>query len=447
MAETVQDLLVQVTPEGIEETNRQLENQQETMQETAETSGESANKMEAFAARWDGAMSAIVAGLAVATAGLATKIPVVQELMVGLEGIISSLAFKLDQDLRPALEDVRGELFETQKKIQDSDGAFEGFLVTIGGVTDAIHELQTGLFEELTGIDVTENPILDFWFKLASLNFGSLADDAVGAIQTIRDEGFSGFGENMAEEFGFREEITNLDQVGADIINQIETGFNNQVGNLTEMGEQIPQDIASGVDDFLFRAKFKAQDLGNRIKNNITDKIDQAKEWGAGIPKDIANGIDNRISDVQARAENIADKIGEKIPTFNEAKQWGKDLVDGIIQGLQEKSTELGNAVEEHLSQVIRDRLPGSDAETGPLSDLSTTGPALVETFAGGMEQATPRAESAAESVADAADPQAGGGFAARRETQPMLVMDGRTLTEQDGRYRRDQTARRGRNG
>ena len=54
----------------------------------------------------------------------------------------------------------------------------------------------------------------------------------------------------------------------------------------------------------------------------------------------------------------------------------------------------------------VRDRFTSSDAETGPLDDISTTGPALVDTFADGMTDEALTAERASEVIADAAKPR-----------------------------------------
>ena len=447
MAQTMQELMVKVSPEGIKETSRELRKQREEFTEMADTAEDSTAKMERFSARWAGAMKTFTAGLAVATAGLASKIPIIGELLDGMGAVLDALAFKLDGALRPALNDVRNALFETANSITDAEGALGGLREAFTGLMEALSQLQQAFFETFTGRDLDENPLLEFWFKLASLNVGGLAADAVNALQTILDEGFSGFGENMAEEFGFKEHIENLDDVGADILDSIKSGFTGAVGGVTEWGKDIVSNVADGITSKMNSAAEAAGSIAEWIETKIGDAVDAALEWGKSIPSDIATGIRNKIQDVQKWAGNVADDIAENIPSLDEAIEWGKDLIQGIIEGLQKKSTELGNAVEEHASQVVRDRLPGSDAETGPLSDLSTTGPALVETFAGGMEQSASRAGDAASTVAEAADPRAGGGFAARRRTQPTIVMDGRTLTEQDGRYRRDQTARRGRDG
>ena len=64
----------------------------------------------------------------------------------------------------------------------------------------------------------------------------------------------------------------------------------------------------------------------------------------------------------------------------------------------------VGNAVDD-IVQNARDKLPGSDAKEGPLSDLSDTGPALVQEFVAGIEMNTDELARASRQAAAAAMP------------------------------------------
>lgn len=138
MAEELHELAVKLSPEGAEETQRSLDETSETFEETANTADKQSQKLGDFSRKWQGAMTAILGGLSVAAAGLLSKVPVIGESMAGLELIISSLALKIDEDLRPALSDFNDELIETASNVDEAEGSLGGFYEAIKGVDDAI---------------------------------------------------------------------------------------------------------------------------------------------------------------------------------------------------------------------------------------------------------------------------------------------------------------------
>lgn len=85
-------------------------------------------------------------------------------------------------------------------------------------------------------------------------------------------------------------------------------------------------------------------------------------------------------------------------------KQSGKDLINAFIEGIQNKTNAVGNAVDDTV-QKARDKLPGSDAKEGPLTDLTASGAALPETVAEGVTKNLNPLEHAAQAAATEAKP------------------------------------------
>jgi hypothetical protein len=100
----------------------------------------------------------------------------------------------------------------------------------------------------------------------------------------------------------------------------------------------------------------------------------------------------------------------------------GQAAIDEFVSGIQSMADAPVEAVEDIVGGV-RDRLPFSPAEVGPLSDLDEAGEALPETLATHAERNAGRAAEAGETVARAADPRpqgdSGGG-----ETTVTLAFD-----------------------
>ena len=100
--------------------------------------------------------------------------------------------------------------------------------------------------------------------------------------------------------------------------------------------------------------------------------------------RDIANNV---FSSVLATARgNLSAMIGfmESIP--GRALAAGQGLMRAFAQGILQFASMPVKAVEA-VVQAVRDRLPGSDAKTGPLSDLTASGRALPVTFAKGISE------------------------------------------------------------
>lgn len=106
----------------------------------------------------------------------------------------------------------------------------------------------------------------------------------------------------------------------------------------------------------------------------------------------------------------------------------GKGLIGAFVRGIKSKIGSVKSSVNSAV-QAARDRLPGSDAKEGPLSDLTKSGEALPETFAEGIESNLRTVRGASMMTAQAASPtaqaQAGG-------TNITVNVDARGATDPD---------------
>lgn len=160
MAEEIQEMVVRVKPEGVEETEDALESEAETFEETADTAEEEAGNLGTFSRKWQGAMTVITGALALAAGGLASQVPVVQDLMDGLMAVVESTALALDGRLRPSLQNVVNDLFDLAEAIGNEDGAgVLGALSNLGASLEELEEAQVEL-------------AVDLLISAASIDFG-----------------------------------------------------------------------------------------------------------------------------------------------------------------------------------------------------------------------------------------------------------------------------------
>ena len=136
-------LTVAIRSEGVSETQDDLKGVERTMDDTANSAGNSAEELEGFSQRFQGAMSAAVAALAVGAAGLLSQVPVLGELMAGLFAIVEAVAFQMDSVLRPVLSPLTDAFFDFANAIFEADGiagdiiGVFGTIASIAGIVGA----------------------------------------------------------------------------------------------------------------------------------------------------------------------------------------------------------------------------------------------------------------------------------------------------------------------
>jgi len=135
MSGSIEELIVRAKPEGIDDVTEKFGQMKTSLAENKEEMMDTADSFGAIQERFQGALGAIVSGLAVAAGGLATQVPILGELMGGLSSIVEALAFQIDQVLRPVLTPLSRFFFQVSESIFNADGAV-GDLV--GGITTLV---------------------------------------------------------------------------------------------------------------------------------------------------------------------------------------------------------------------------------------------------------------------------------------------------------------------
>lgn len=97
-------------------------------------------------------------------------------------------------------------------------------------------------------------------------------------------------------------------------------------------------------------------------------------------------GIQDRTHEVIEKVKGIFGTLGESLSTMkDDSAQWGKNLVQGFVDGLTSMISKVRNTAEK-IADTVKDYLGvHSPAKKGPLSELMDWGPNLVTTFADGI--------------------------------------------------------------
>lgn len=181
----------------------------------------------------------------------------------------------------------------------------------------------------------------------------------------------------------------------------------------SEWGGRFLSWLGGLVEDWIQAFKDLAYSLigGSVIPEMFADILSAARGFGSDLLSWLSGMASDFISDVRSFASDV---VGEFRSMGRDALDAitsldflgaGRDMVSDLVSGIRDKIP----SVEDAASAVAGayDRYMGqSDAETGPLSNLTEYGPTVVNTFAEGMTDNLGTMARAASEVAAAAEPE-----------------------------------------
>ncbi len=382
---TVEELVVKATPEGIGNVESELEGMTNTTEEATgemETQSEALNDM---SNKFAGAMGAITAGFAIVSGTLLSRVPVLGSAMSGLAAVLDAIGLKIDQTLRPALVPLTNQFFRLAGAINNAEGplgALIGIISTIVAVGTALGAALVGLVTTFLALGGSMSTVVSVGGTILGV-LGSIAAAILSLPALLAAAGLAliGFGIAYSQNwFGIRD---TTDRIINKIITIVKTGFLTFINAATKF---------------------------------LTEFVATAKQKFTDVQKNTQEVFDNLVSD---------------------ATQFGKDLVSNFASGIRDRISEAVAAASD-LASEVRDRLPSSPAQTGPLSDLDETGPGLVDTFANGIGAETSESREKKVGVSRAI---------ARNQDRTVISIDGREVERATQSYRDNGTDLRGRYG
>lgn len=134
-------------------------------------------------------------------------------------------------------------------------------------------------------------------------------------------------------------------------------------------------------------------DWMNEVKENWKIGIDEIGEWLGNLIqwfKDVGEGLGFLAGEMQEKIDKFVEYwegFGEYMFDFVEkAKQWGKDMIQNFIDGVNQKWNEARQVVSD-FAKMISDFLGFSEPEKGELSNFHTFAPDMMQLFASGIRQ------------------------------------------------------------
>lgn len=172
-------------------------------------------------------------------------------------------------------------------------------------------------------------------------------------------------------------------------------------------------------EEFKENTKAAFQDVSDSIKSKWTEATDKAKERNEAFKENtkttfnkVLNFFKNNWSSLlllivnpfagafslvyknntefKAKVDGLLDSIKTKFTNLKgSAKTWGKDMIQGFIDGIKKKISALGTTVKK-VAKTIWEQLHFSVPEKGPLADADTWMPDFMKLLTSGIDKGIP---------------------------------------------------------
>ena len=243
---------------------------------------------------------------------------------------------------------------------------------TLQGIWSGICDIAAGAFELLKNVILA--PVL-LLIDLVTGNFSKLASDAANIWNNIR---------NAASQIwsGIRQVVTSA-------ASGLKQGVETVLSALSQFASQIWSAM-----------KQTASSVWNSIKTTVVNIASALREAAVSAFQRMVSGIGSALSGLYSVVSNgFSSAIRFITGLPGQAFQWGKDFIQGLINGISSMIQSVINTVS-GLADRIRSFLHFSAPDEGPLADYETWMPDFMKGLAGGIEKNRNLVEKAVKDVA-----------------------------------------------
>ena len=243
---------------------------------------------------------------------------------------------------------------------------------TLQGIWSGICDIAAGAFELLKNVILA--PVL-LLIDLVTGNFSKLASDAANIWNNIK---------NAASQIwsGIRQAVTSA-------ASGLKQGVETVLSALSQFASQIWSAM-----------KQTASSVWNGIKTTVVNIASTLREGAVSAFQRMVSGIGSALSGLYSVVSNgFSSAIRFITGLPGQAFQWGKDFIQGLINGISSMIQSVINTVS-GLADRIRSFLHFSAPDEGPLTDYETWMPDFMKGLAGGIEKNRNLVEKAVKDVA-----------------------------------------------
>lgn len=148
--------------------------------------------------------------------------------------------------------------------------------------------------------------------------------------------------------------IRNLPKIleaGAKIVIKLVEGVIHTIQKVFEVGGDIISKLVQGIKDNMPKVKDKAQEIFNTIKDKLLEIPGKAVQWGKDMIQGLIDGIKGMIGSVGKAVKGVADKIASFLHfskpdegALSDYETWMPDFIKGLADGIEKSSYMIEDA-------------------------------------------------------------------------------------------------------
>ena len=190
--------------------------------------------------------------------------------------------------------------------------------------------------------------------------------------------------------------------VVSSIWNSISGTISSVMNAIFSVVSSIWNQISSAVSNVLNAIQSVVSNIWNSIKSTISNVMQSISSTVSSIWDNIRSAVSDKISVIKSTIQNgFDDAVGYIKGLASDAWNWGRDIIQGIIDGIQSAIGWLADCVT-NVADTIRDFLHFSVPDKGPLTDYESWMPDFMKGLADGIDKSKKYVEKAVGGVAKA---------------------------------------------
>lgn len=188
--------------------------------------------------------------------------------------------------------------------------------------------------------------------------------------------------------------VASLPEITKVLINQAPTIIDTLVNVLVDMSPELVElgfalivALIQGITKSLPELMAKAPEIVKTIAKAIIDNAPQMLIATAQLIATFLVGMGEWMRPLVQKGKEVVNTIKDGfMQKVNDAKNWGKDLIQNFINGILGKLNALKDTVRK-TAQTVKNFLGFSEPKEGPLSDFHTFAPDMMRLFAEGIRK------------------------------------------------------------
>ena len=311
---------------------------------------------------------------------------VVSTVFQAIHNVITTVWNAIYTTLEPLIT-AFGYLFQT---------IFEAIQIIVGRVMDWISEKISAIWNAIVSF---LTPILEGIRTTFETIWNAISNTISTVLTAIQDvvttvwNAVSGFISSV---------LSAIWNVVSSIWNSISGTISGVMNAIFSVVSSIWNRISSAVSNVLNAIQSVVSNIWNSIKNTISNVMQSISSTVSSIWDNIRSAVSDKISDIKSTIQNGFDAAVEYIKGLaSDAWNWGRDIIQGIIDGIQSAIGWLADCVI-NVADTIRDFLHFSVPDKGPLTDYESWMPDFMKGLADGIDKSKKYVEKAVGGVAKA---------------------------------------------